>query len=257
MTSGASNFLLNIIELQNTITTASGLSPVATLSNTVSKLQEMLIYDEKRLAVNTISKFNTSPIQVVDPINFASNVTGGGTASASFGQVSSIGNVSSFTNYYNTISSMETAISFQVGGAAQSPITLTAGGLTTIAGPLRITGGSPGIGYYLTCMDTVGTAQWQPPGNISDQRWKTDIRPLEDAWNILEHIRGVRFRWSDGGARDVGVIAQDLIPILPEAVIEGVDGRPFMVQYNKIIPVLVECIKNLEARVKTLESKGA
>jgi hypothetical protein len=51
-------FVLNIVDLQNTVTSASGLNPVTTLSNTVAQLQEMLIYDEKRLAVNTISKYN-------------------------------------------------------------------------------------------------------------------------------------------------------------------------------------------------------
>jgi hypothetical protein len=42
MTSGASNFLLNIVELQNVITSSSGLSPVASLSNTVAQIQQMV-----------------------------------------------------------------------------------------------------------------------------------------------------------------------------------------------------------------------
>jgi hypothetical protein len=53
------------------------------------------------------------------------------------------------------------------------------------------------------------------------------------------------------------VIAQDLLPVLPEAVIEGIDGRPHLVHYNKIIPVLVEAIKGLEERVKELERQRA
>jgi len=68
-TTGGSNFVLNIVELQNTITNASGLTPIAALTATVSQIQEMVIYDEKRIATNTISKYNTSPIQIVDPIN--------------------------------------------------------------------------------------------------------------------------------------------------------------------------------------------
>ena len=257
MTSGASNFLLNIVELQNVQTSASGLSPVASLSNTVSQLQEMLIYGEKRLAVNTISKYSESPIQVLDSMNFASNATltlnsieVGTSGSAAFGQVSSIGYVSSLTNYYSTSVITETAIQFQVGSPPVYPMSFLAGGTTVISGPLTVSGaGTPGLGYYLTCMDGVGTAQWRPPGSVSDVRRKTNIRTLEGASEILEGIRGVRFEWLTGGA-DVGVIAQEVATVLPEAV-HG--GDPFVVEYVKIIPVLVEVIKELRARVAHLE----
>ena len=256
MSSGASNFLLNIVELQNTITSASGLSPVASLSNTVAQLQEMLIYDEKRLAVNTISKYSQSPIQVIDSMNFASNATltlNGttvGTATASFGQVSSIGYVSSFTNYYSTTSGADAAIQIQVGSPPSYPMTFLANGTTRISGGLTITGaGTPTLGHYLTCMDTVGTAQWRAPGSVSDARWKLNIRPIERASQILEGIRGVRFEWLTGGS-DVGVVAQEVAAVLPEAV-HG--GEPFVVDYIKIIPILVEVVNELRGRVSTLE----
>jgi len=258
MTSGASNFLLNIVELQNIITTASGLSPVASLSNTVAQLQEMLIYDEKRLAVNTISKYSQSPIQVIDSMNFASNatlslnsVTVGTSGSAALGQVSSIGYMSSLTNYFSTSVGTDTAIQFQVGGVTPVyPMTFLANGTTTISGPLTLTGtATPGLGYYLTCMDGVGTAQWQPPGSVSDARRKANIRPIEGASQILEGIRGVRFEWLTGGS-DIGVVAQEVAAVLPEAV-HG--GDPFVVEYIKIIPVLVEVVKELLGRVARLE----
>jgi hypothetical protein len=256
MTSGASNFLLNIVELQNTITTASGLTPISALSNTVSQLQQMVRFDEKRIAVNTISKFDTSPIQVVDPMNFASNATltvngvAVGSASGSFGAVSTIGYSPSLTNYFSTIDATSTAIQFQVGSPPQYPISFLANGATTISGPLSITGAAtPGLGYYLTCMDTIGTAQWQPPGSVSDARRKTGIKTLEGAGEILDGIRGVRFDWLTGGS-DIGVIAQEVAAVLPEAV-HG--GDPFVVEYIKIIPVLVEAVKDLRARVAYLE----
>jgi len=257
MTSGASNFLLNIVELQNVQTSASGLSPVAALSNTVSQLQEMLIYGEKRLAVNTISKYSQSPIQVLDSMNFASNATltlnkiaVGASGSAALGQVSSIGYMSSLTNYFSTSVATDTAIQFQVGDPAVYPMTFLANGTTVVSGPLTLSGAAtPGLGYYLTCMDGVGTAQWQPPGSVSDARRKTNVRSIEGAAQILEGIRGVRFDWLTGGS-DVGVIAQEVAAVLPEAV-HG--GDPFVVEYIKIIPVLVETVKELRARVSTLE----
>jgi hypothetical protein len=75
--------VLNITELQNTTTNASGLSPYATLSDQIAKIQQMVIFDEKRIAVNTISAFNTTPIQVTDPMNIATLTVGGQTVSDS------------------------------------------------------------------------------------------------------------------------------------------------------------------------------
>jgi len=68
-TGAANNFVLNITELQNTVTTATGLSPFDTLSEQIGQIQQMVIFDEKRIAVNTISAYNTTPIQVTDAIN--------------------------------------------------------------------------------------------------------------------------------------------------------------------------------------------
>lgn len=69
-TTGAANaFVVNITELQNTTTTASGLTPFDTLSAQITQIQQMVIVDEKRIAVNTISAFNTTPIQVTDTLN--------------------------------------------------------------------------------------------------------------------------------------------------------------------------------------------
>jgi len=251
-------FVLNIVDLQNTVTSASGLNPVTTLSNTVAQLQEMLIYDEKRLAVNTISKYNQSPIQVVDAMNFGGAVTingasVGGTSTTQFSQTGSIGNVSSFTNYYNTLGA-GSAITFQVGSPAAYPLTISGTGTTTIAGGLSITGaGAPGVGYYLTCLDTAGTAEWAPPGSVSDARWKMDIQPIHNYRTILHGLRGVRFRWIGTGEEDVGVIAQEVAAVLPEAVVVPNAGGPNRVEYHKIIPVLIESIKGLEARVAHLE----
>ena len=262
MTSGASNFLLNIVELQNVITSSSGLSPVASLSNTVAQIQQMVNVDQKRLYVNTISQYNTSPIQVLDSMNFASNaaltlngaaVTGGG--GGSYGAVSSVGYISSFTNYYNPSTTTDTAISMQVGAPPQTPLSISLGGKTTIAGGLVLAiPSTPTLGYYLTCMDGAGTAEWHPPGAISDGRMKTGIRNLEGAFSTLEHIQGVRFRWKEGGSNDIGFIAQDIKPILPEAVHHLGGENHMMLHYYKIVPILVEAVKELGARVSTLES---
>jgi len=123
----------------------------------------------------------------------------------------------------------------------------TAMSSTTIQGPLIISSGTPGIGKYLTCLDETGTAQWGPIAQPSDARFKKNVRPLASE-PIMAGLHGVRFEWGNGRT-DVGVIAQDVEKVLPEAFIAG---NPAAVEYYKIIPVLIEEIKRLEAKVDAL-----
>jgi len=90
--------------------------------------------------------------------------------------------------------------------------------------------------------------------SLSDQRYKQDIRLMSDAPTIVKGLRGVRFNWIDTKKADIGLLAQDVKPWLPEAV-EGDLEEGLRVAYDKIIPVLVESIKDLQKRVETLEGK--
>jgi hypothetical protein len=65
-------------------------------------------------------------------------------------------------------------------------------------------------------------------------------------------VDAVRFQWSASGKADVGVIAQSLLPVLPEAVLEDTDGY-YKVEYAKLIPVLIQSVKALQERVSVLE----
>ena len=66
-----SPFLVNLQSLQNFNSNISGLDALTLLQNSVANIQEMVNYDEKRIFINTISKFNQIPIQVTDPINLS------------------------------------------------------------------------------------------------------------------------------------------------------------------------------------------
>lgn len=248
-------FVLNIVELQNVITNVGGLTATTSLSNAVANIQEMVIYDEKRIAANTISNYNTTPIQVTASLNMASgteftlNGSAVTSASTSQGQFSTVGNGPSYITFVSTVTAGASAITFAAGGSTLAAI--TADGVFDISGALRLSrAGTPAVGRYLTCMDTAGTAEWHDPGSVpSDARLKQNIRPVTDYGTVLETIRGVRFNWVTGAA-DIGVIAQEVRGVLPEAV---EDGDVLRVSYHKIIPVLVEAIKDLRARVSTLE----
>ena len=77
----------------------------------------------------------------------------------------------------------------------------------------------------------------------SDKRLKENIVRIETPIDKLKKITGYDFDWKESGEHDVGVIAQELEQVIPEAVIEE-DGIK-KVYYHKIIPLLVEAVKEL------------
>ena len=97
--------------------------------------------------------------------------------------------------------------------------------------------------------------------NLSDRRLKKDIRPIQDALSIVDQLQGVRFNWrsvterSIGkgaslpiGTPQVGFIAQDVQKVLPEAISVANDNdRTLSVAESKVVPVLVEAVKELGA----------
>jgi len=97
----------------------------------------------------------------------------------------------------------------------------------------------------------------------SDERLKDNVKIIPDALAKVLQIRGVEFDWNnlkdpeDGyfvRKHDVGVIAQEIEKVLPEVVAVREDGIK-AVKYDRIIPLLIEAIKELEAKVSQLEAK--
>lgn len=216
--------VLNIVELQNVVTSSSGLNPTTYLSNQLINIQQMVNFDQKRLNVNVISNFNTTPIQVVSPINFSNTVT--------------------FTT--DTATSTNTVTSTIGTGNL---------GLLTIGGSNSLELNQNGTNsLYINNGNATfsGTVSAESFITLSDGSKKHGISPITNYMTILSTIQGVKFKWNDTKREDVGLIAQDLQEVLPEAVYETPYG--LQVAYMKIIPVLVEAVKNLQERVKVLEA---
>lgn len=106
----------------------------------------------------------------------------------------------------------------------------------------------------------------------SDQRLKKDIKQIKGALDILSHIRGVRYVQSELAEtfgyhnydQQVGVIAQEVQKVVPEAVriapFDAGDGNTSIsgenyltVQYDRLVPVLIEAIKELKAEIEVLK----
>ena len=92
--------------------------------------------------------------------------------------------------------------------------------------------------------------------NSSDERYKDNIQPISSPLSKVNKIGGYEFDWNDKQdvyeGHDIGVIAQEVQKVLPEVVGEKSDGY-LGVKYEKIVPLLIESIKDLSKKTKKLE----
>ena len=87
--------------------------------------------------------------------------------------------------------------------------------------------------------------------SLSDIKYKENVNTVNNALLKVEQLRGVKFDWKESGLPSYGIIAQELEEVLPELV-HGND--PKTVNYNGIIGVLIEAIKELKAEVEELKN---
>jgi hypothetical protein len=93
----------------------------------------------------------------------------------------------------------------------------------------------------------------------SDRRLKNNIQPIENALDKVNELGGYTFDWNEElqkarKGHDIGVVAQEVQSVLPEVVIERDNGY-LAIDYERLVPVLIEAIKELSAKIKDLENK--
>jgi hypothetical protein len=112
--------------------------------------------------------------------------------------------------------------------------------------------------------------------NTSDKRLKDNIRVIDNPLEKLSKINGVYFNWNDTAKdlihksddiEEVGFLAQEVQSVLPHIVKpapfdidvltgESKSGENYLtIQYEKIVPLLVEAIKELKKQVDELKNK--
>jgi hypothetical protein len=96
--------------------------------------------------------------------------------------------------------------------------------------------------------------------STSDRRWKDNITPIESPLQKLLKLGGYEFDWREDSVvhgnkgHDVGVIAQEVESVLPEAVQTRSSGMK-AVRYEKLIPLLIETIKEQQKEIDELKNK--
>jgi hypothetical protein len=89
----------------------------------------------------------------------------------------------------------------------------------------------------------------------SDYRLKEDLKPI-NGLEIVNKIKVYDYKWKANDSRMDGVLAHELAEVLPYAVMGEKDGERMQgVDYSKIVPVMVQAIKELKAKIETLENK--
>ncbi len=94
--------------------------------------------------------------------------------------------------------------------------------------------------------------------STSDIRLKNNIKSIDKALDKVNSIQGIEFDWIEkeevhgNSGRDIGVIAQEIEKILPDVVTTRDNGYK-AVKYEKIVPLLIEAIKDLSKQVDGLK----
>jgi hypothetical protein len=119
----------------------------------------------------------------------------------------------------------------------------------------------------------VGTAASATTGEIratnnitayySDDRLKTKLGNIETALDKVRSLSGFYYEANETAqalgyepVREVGVSAQQVQAVQPEVVAPApIDDKYLTVRYERLVPLLIEAIKELDAKVKALEVK--
>lgn len=98
----------------------------------------------------------------------------------------------------------------------------------------------------------------------SDKRFKTDIRPVENAMDIVSQLNPVRYNWTKekignyefNSMPQIGFIAQEVEQVMPEAVIKDENGY-YSMNYIEIVPVLTKALKEQQKMIDDLAAEVA
>jgi hypothetical protein len=157
--------------------------------------------------------------------------------------------------------------SFNVSGSSMLSGSLSITGSTNVIGAvsasttgrfssLGINTAPSGVaGAILATNDVVAFAS-------SDERLKENLEPIGSAVEKVEQMTGYTYNWIPmedihvyGDMKDIGVIAQEVEKVLPELVSDRENGYK-AVKYDKLTAVLIQAVKELSNRVKTLEGNN-
>ena len=91
----------------------------------------------------------------------------------------------------------------------------------------------------------------------SDARVKDEIETIPNALDKVNKLRGVTFKRTDEGSTDkrmMGVIAQEVLDVIPEVVNQRESDGHYSVSYGNMVGILIEAVKELKAEIEECKS---
>ena len=171
--------------------------------------------------------------------------------------VTGVVTATSFTGDGSGLTGVAATDNIQTSTPARFLDNVAISGITTVGTALTITDSLLDGGVSLRILGqnlkVSGVATAQDFDALSDINFKENVNTVDAALDKVNQLRGVSFNWKESGDASYGVIAQELESVLPELV-HG--DNPKRVNYNGIIGVLIESIKELSARLDEFESKN-
>ena len=144
-----------------------------------------------------------------------------------------------------------------------------------VSGSARINTGALGVNVAPNATNGRIDASNDIVAYSSDKRLKTNIQSIENPLNKIEKLSGFTYNWNNKAKELanynteeslVGVFAQDVQEVLPEAVKlapfdndgndKSISGENYLtVQYEKIVPLLIEAIKEQQKQINNLQQQ--
>lgn len=212
-----------------------------------------LTFNVSALTTGTAMQINANALTTGNALSIASTGTG-----ITTGSLLNVSGTVAATTVTNGLFSVRNTAASTTGTVATVQANSTAGsGITVLAN------GFVGIGTATptVALDIVGDAKVSGTFSYpSDIRLKTKVETLTGVLSKLALMRGVTYEFKDqtkyAKGPQVGVIAQELQKVFPELVKEGSDGF-LSVNYTQLSAVLIQAVKEQQARIDKLEEQMA
>ncbi|MCH8519050.1 tail fiber domain-containing protein [Candidatus Gracilibacteria bacterium] len=219
-------------EAQNAFGDAAGTDNSGNFQNALGKWAGRNNSGDSQIAIGVLAGFNNTGDFVT---GIGHDATGGNTAHNVIG----IGHRAGFNNTL--------ANQFIVRQSNVNSTPLIQGDFQT---------GNLGIGTTMPTekLDVAGNVRANSYLTASDEILKDNIVIYTDGKAIISGIEAKRYNWKDSGKEDIGLIAQDVQKVFPEAVSEGSDGI-LAVDYVKLIVPLLQVTQEQQKEIELLKEE--
>ena len=169
------------------------------------------------------------------------------------GETATITNVSATTGEVTTLTSTTGVITNLTGETATiTNVSATTGEVTTLTSTTGVITTLTGTNATITNIDcdNISSGEYKTK---SDRRLKKNILNISNPLGKINSVNGVAYTWKHNNENTYGVIAQEIREILPYAVKDT--GTHLVVNYNCIIGLLIESVKELNIKCNNLKNE--